>query len=109
MSSPNASDDSDDANYPTFPRTAQPTSFPAYLYPSGSFALDGIALRAALLGFACALSLNLTWTFRASFPQLPLFVAILALFHFLEFWITARYNTRRAKVEGSPLLPSHPR
>lgn len=47
-----------------------------------------------------ALALNAAWTWRNGFPQLPLFVACLAFFHFMEFWITARYNTRRGKVEG---------
>jgi hypothetical protein len=47
-----------------------------------------------------ALAMNAAWTWRNGFPQLPLFVACLAFFHFMEFWITARYNTRRGKVEG---------
>lgn len=97
--------DSDSAPHATYTRTHHPAVFPAYLYPTGTFALDGIALRAALLGFVCALSLNLAWTFRASFPQLPLFITILSFFHFMEFWITARYNTRRAKTEGAHLAP----
>ncbi|KAI5821023.1 prenylcystein carboxymethyl transferase [Pyronema omphalodes] len=75
-------------------------SFPAYLYPSGSYALDGIATRAGGLGMVFALAMNTAWTWRYGFPQLPLFVACLAFFHFMEFWITARYNTRRGKVEA---------
>ena len=35
---------------------------------------------------------------RHTFPQLPFFLATLSLFHFLEYWITARHNTSRAKV-----------
>ena len=84
----------------TFARGRNPTAFPAYLYPGGAFALDGIALRAACLGFVCALSLNAAYTLRSSYPQLPLYIGILSFFHFMEFWITARYNSRRAKVEA---------
>ena len=73
------------------------------LYPHGAFSLSAISLRAACLGFVCAFALNLTWAFRDSYPQLPFFVALLSFFHFIEYWITAEYNTRRAKVEG--LLP----
>jgi protein-S-isoprenylcysteine O-methyltransferase len=89
-----------DSSQPTFARGQHPNSFPAYLYPKGTFALDGIALRAGGLGFVCALGLNVAWTIRSSYPQLPLFVAVLAFFHFMEFWITARYNTRRAKTDA---------
>lgn len=32
--------------------------------------------------------------------MLPMFVAVLAFFHFMEFWITARFNTRKAEVKG---------
>ncbi|KAF8248254.1 ICMT-domain-containing protein [Wilcoxina mikolae CBS 423.85] len=74
--------------------------FSADFLPSGDFALAGIALRAGALCFICAFALNATWAFRASFPQLPLFIALLAFFHFMEFWTTARYNTRRAKLEA---------
>ncbi|KAA8908350.1 farnesyl cysteine-carboxyl methyltransferase [Sphaerosporella brunnea] len=100
--SPASSEISDygDSAHPTFARGQNPTSFPAYLYPSGAFALDGVASRAGGLGFVCALGLNAAWTFRSSYPQLPLFVAVLAFFHFMEFWITARYNTRRAKTDA---------
>jgi protein-S-isoprenylcysteine O-methyltransferase len=107
MSAPSApseasSDISDygDSSQPTFARGQHPIGFPAYLYPSGTFALDGIALRAGGLGFICALGLSVAWTIRSAYPQLPLFVAVLAFFHFMEFWITARYNTRRAKTDA---------
>lgn len=83
-----------------FARGHNPTAFPAYLYPGGAFALDGIALRGACLGFVCALAVNASYTFRSGYPQLPLYVGILSFFHFMEFWITARYNSRRAKVEA---------
>lgn len=72
--------------------------FPAYLHPSGSYSLRGIATRAFFLGITLALSLAaMPFT---NFPQLPGFLAALSLFHFLEFYITAAYNTSRAKTEG---------
>src|SRR6202011_4303690 len=32
--------------------------------------------------------------------RLPTFLATLSLFHFLEFWTTARYNTRSAQISS---------
>ncbi|TGZ77363.1 ICMT-domain-containing protein [Ascodesmis nigricans] len=81
-----------------FRRGQEPFLFPAYLYPSGSYSLRGIATRAFSLGILLASSL-LTIPFT-SFPQLPFFIASLSLFHFLEFWITASYNPSRAKAEA---------
>ena len=94
------SDSDSESDTSFYPRTTQPQSFPAYLYPPGTYSLSAISLRAFVLGIVCALSLSLTWSFRASYPQLPFYVACLAFFHFMEYWITAEYNTRRAKVEG---------
>jgi len=85
---------------PTFARGQHPLEFPAYLYPGGTFALDGIATRASGLGFACALFLNLALYMRGSYFALPLFGVALSVFHFLEFWTTAKYNTRRAKIDA---------
>lgn len=89
-----------DAYLSTFRRGQEPRDFPASFHPHGSFALDGIAIRSSGLGFVCSLALATAWSFRASYPQFPLFVAMLAFFHFMEFWVTARYNTRRAKVDA---------
>lgn len=33
-------------------------------------------------------------------PQLGLYVASLAIFHLLEFWVTARWNPERLSVDG---------
>ncbi|KAF8542037.1 Isoprenylcysteine carboxyl methyltransferase family-domain-containing protein [Trichophaea hybrida] len=82
------------------PRHSHRQVHSADLLPSGDIALAGIALRAGALCFICAFALNATWALRASFPQLPFFIALLAFFHFMEFWTTAQYNTRRAKLEG---------
>lgn len=96
---PNNSDHVDSPEF-IYSRNGHPVQFPAFLYHTGTIALSGIAVRAGALGFVCALALNATWAFRSSFPQLPFFIASLALFHFMEFWLTARYNTRRANLEG---------
>ncbi|KAI9826364.1 MAG: hypothetical protein M1832_000281 [Thelocarpon impressellum] len=79
------------------------------LQPGQPLSLSGIAMRAFALGNACGSAALLTATalfwgsplWRASF-----FVAALALFHLLEFWTTARYNTRLASV-SSFLLSSN--
>ncbi|KAF8475973.1 Isoprenylcysteine carboxyl methyltransferase family-domain-containing protein [Kalaharituber pfeilii] len=68
------------------------------VYPGESHSLSGIALRAACLGFAMGASLLLAVT--CGYFQLPFFFFLLALFHFLEFWTTARYNTTQAKTKA---------
>lgn len=77
----------------------------AYLYPSHQFALDGIALRAGLLGAATAGGLCIAWGTRWGYWQPPMFLAALGFFHFMEFWITARFNTRKAKIGGMEPFP----
>ncbi|KAL7275284.1 farnesyl cysteine-carboxyl methyltransferase [Rhizina undulata] len=79
-----------------------PPEVPAHFYPAGTFALDGIALRAFALGGAFVFCVNIAgylWL-SGGFWQLPVFVGLLAGFHFLEFWITARFNTKRAKIDA---------
>lgn len=71
-----------------------------YLYPGHQFALDGIALRAALLGAGAMMGVCLAWEMRGGYWQLPMFLTALGGFHFMEYWITARFNTRKAEVKG---------
>lgn len=53
-------------------------------------AVPGVALTLAVLGaVGAALVVAIP---LVSFPQLPAFVVCLAVFHFLEFYTTARYN-----------------
>ncbi|KAL8952872.1 MAG: hypothetical protein Q9222_001230 [Ikaeria aurantiellina] len=66
-----------------------------------------IAIRAFLLGLAFGASLTLTlstlFTVAPPLHQLwraPFFLAILALFHFLEFYITARCNPPAATISA---------
>ncbi|EPS38180.1 hypothetical protein H072_8006 [Dactylellina haptotyla CBS 200.50] len=74
--------------------------FPRYLFPGEDYALDGIAIRAQLLGLTAGLSLSaaVALYLHNSAYHLPIFIFILSVFHFLEFYITARYNTRRADI-----------
>lgn len=72
--------------------------------------LSGIALRAFCLGLAFAagalgtvLTVTVTPLWRLFF-----FFATLALFHFLEFWTTAAYNTRNADVSSFLLTANWP-
>lgn len=73
-------------------------------YPEGSKALSGISLRAFLLGTSLGLTSTLTLLLSTTFPtpfwRVLFFVAALSLFHFLEYYVTARYNTRHATVSA---------
>ncbi|KAJ5156342.1 hypothetical protein N7492_009145 [Penicillium capsulatum] len=76
-----------------------PTNFPA-----GKRSLAGISLRASLLGVSLGLTSSLCLLLATVFPtplwRVPFFIAALSLFHFLEFYVTARYNTRAATVSA---------
>jgi protein-S-isoprenylcysteine O-methyltransferase len=73
-------------------------------WPNGSRSLAGISLRSFLLGIALGITTpitlylllvegNILW-------RLPFFLASLALFHFLEYYITAAYNTPYASISA---------
>ncbi|CAI7648207.1 unnamed protein product [Penicillium manginii] len=86
-----------------------PTSTPPEIYPTGRKSLSAISLRAFLLGTTLGLSTSLTiYLAHHSSPawRIPFFTASLSLFHFLEFFITAHYNTATASV-SSFLLSSN--
>ncbi|KAK9470644.1 Isoprenylcysteine carboxyl methyltransferase family-domain-containing protein [Dipodascopsis tothii] len=59
-------------------------------------------MHAAALGCVGTLAALATGYMAAtgSYFQLPAYVLALALFHFLEFWVTARYNPSKASVES---------
>jgi len=76
---------------------------------SGPRSLAGIAIRAFSLGISLAISSTLaSYLAYQERPiwRAPFFVALLSLFHFLEFWITAHSNTSDASV-SSFLLTSN--
>ncbi|KAE8383351.1 Isoprenylcysteine carboxyl methyltransferase family-domain-containing protein [Aspergillus bertholletiae] len=72
-------------------------------YPDGKKSLAGISLRAFLIGTALGLSASLTVVLSvldSAFWRVPFFLASLALFHFLEYYVTAAYNTRYANISA---------
>ena len=74
--------------------------------------LAGIALRSFCLGIALTIGtiLTLTTFLQTSTPlwRLPFFLASLSLFHFLEFFTTAAYNTREANISSFLLTANWP-
>ncbi|KAI9853025.1 MAG: hypothetical protein M1838_002804 [Thelocarpon superellum] len=87
---------------------AGPLVHPALL-PGQSLSVSGIASRAFLLGATLGVSISLTVYFLVQSSPLwrpPFFLATLALFHELEFWTTARYNTQHVSI-SSFLLTSN--
>ncbi|THC91864.1 hypothetical protein EYZ11_008686 [Aspergillus tanneri] len=73
-------------------------------YPGGKKSLAGISLRAFLIGTTLGISISLVLILRciSSTPlwRLPFFLASLCLFHFLEYYVTAAYNTRSASISA---------
>ncbi|MCJ1327954.1 hypothetical protein MMC10_004629 [Thelotrema lepadinum] len=87
---------------PGYPPTTTPLD--PSIQPTGPHSLSGISLRAFLLGLTFGLSTSLTLytIFIAHSPlwRAPFFLAALALFHVLEFWVTAAYNTPLATTKA---------
>lgn len=79
-------------------------------FPGQRKSLSGIASRAFILGIVLSASLISTALIlvltTSALWRIPIFLATLSLFHFLEFWTTARYNTPEARV-SSYLLSSN--
>jgi len=79
------------------------------IYPGNSRSISAIALHALCLGIvlaSCSISTVLLAGNSYRIWRITEFIATLSLFHFLEFWTTARYNTHNAKV-SSYLLTSN--
>ena len=97
---------------PTLPLSALPRPPGLEYHSGGKKSLEGIAIRAFCLGNAFSLCLALVVAILAltSSPlwRLPFFVGALALFHFLEFWTTARGNTAEAGVKAFLLTANWP-
>jgi protein-S-isoprenylcysteine O-methyltransferase len=87
------------------------------MLPGRKRAQSGIALRAWCLGQIFSLSVFLAWYAWQTESRLwrpPFFMACLSLFHFLEFWIHARFNLPNATISafllfdnGWPYLLAH--
>lgn len=97
----NDDDDDSDSSHTNISTTA---TISPDLLPSGLRSLSGIAFRSFLLGSVLTVSActSLYLLFLSSTPhpiwRAPLFFSLLALFHFLEFLMTAQYNTRLADI-----------
>ncbi|KAI9641456.1 farnesyl cysteine-carboxyl methyltransferase [Ciborinia camelliae] len=80
------------------------TKFEKQFYSGQPKSLSGIALRSFLVGIVLTIStfsaLYLFFVTDSLFWRVPFFVASLAIFHFLEFWTTARYNTPEASISS---------
>ena len=79
---------------------------PQYL-PGGRRSLPGISIRAYGLGIALGLSSLLAAElayFDFTIWRVPCFIAVLAVFHYLEFDMTARYNPSDAGTASFLLL-----
>lgn len=75
---------------------------PAYL-PSGMKSLSGISIRAFSLGIALGITIIATVQlayYSCPLWRAPFFIAVLALFHYLEFDSTARFNPPDAKIDS---------
>ncbi|EPS29223.1 hypothetical protein PDE_04172 [Penicillium oxalicum 114-2] len=72
--------------------------------PDGDKSLSGISLRAFVLGITlggtAVVTILLSTLYPTPFWRVPFFLAALSLFHFLEYYVTARYNTRYASVSA---------
>lgn len=89
--------------------TRPPMYIPPPYLPGGKRALSGISLRSFLLGITLGIciitTLQLIYLGNGLW-RAPCFVALLALFHYLEFDMTARYNPLDASI-SSFLLSSN--
>ena len=93
---------------PTTSARSAPLISPSLL-PGKPLSLSGISSRAFVLGQTFGVTTILTLyllSWQLPLWRAPFFLATLSLFHFLEFWITARYNTRHVNV-SSFLLSSN--
>ncbi|PTU18587.1 hypothetical protein P175DRAFT_0442130 [Aspergillus ochraceoroseus IBT 24754] len=84
-------------SFPNSPPSLDPSN-----YPHGKKSLSGISLRAFLIGTTLGLSLSLTIFLFPTYYlwRVPFFLASLCLFHFLEYYVTAEYNTRYASISA---------
>ncbi|KAH8704564.1 prenyl cysteine carboxyl methyltransferase-like protein Ste14 [Phaeosphaeriaceae sp. PMI808] len=78
-------------------------TIPTEFFPHGKRSLSGIAVRAFCLGCTSVLGLAMTGLLIYAGSRLwrpCLFLATLSIFHFLEFYTTAAYNTPIAWVSS---------
>lgn len=96
-------DDEFDWESPQYAIKSASLAFDASLLPDGSRSLSSIGLQAFACGFtlsACLLSTAWLVQANSAIWRLPAFFACLSLFHFLEFWTTARFNLPAARASS---------
>ncbi|KAK9312972.1 Isoprenylcysteine carboxyl methyltransferase family-domain-containing protein [Lipomyces starkeyi] len=73
-----------------------------YIYNYVNHKPDEVALHSFILGIVLVLSVVAAARLvnDGSYYQLPGYVASLAAFHFLEYWITARYNATKVTIDS---------
>ncbi|GKZ85577.1 hypothetical protein AnigIFM56816_011545 [Aspergillus niger] len=82
------------------------TTLDTSILPNGSKSLSAISLRAYLLGTVLGVTTTLTILSLLYDPlytplwRIPFFLSSLSLFHFLEYYTTAAYNTHFATVSA---------
>lgn len=84
-----------DWDAPGYANKSRPLPYDPSLLPKGSRSLSSIGIQAFFLGFALACcSMTTAWLLKEGHTiwRLPAFFACLCVFHFLEFWTTARFN-----------------
>ena len=87
---------------PMPPPTVASSIDPAYL-PGGKKALCSVSFTAFSLGLACGLASVATMElafFGCYVWRAPFFIVVLAVFHYLEYDATARYNPVDAKISS---------
>ncbi|KAF7594515.1 hypothetical protein BBP40_008962 [Aspergillus hancockii] len=85
------------------PTTKLPPPLDPSNYPNGKKSLSGVSLRAFLIGTTLGLSTSLTIALRivnSPLWRIPFFLASLTVFHFLEYYVTAEYNTHYANISA---------
>lgn len=89
------------AHQASYVQTKSTNAIDAEFYPHGKRSLSGIAVRAFCLGAAAIVGItgSILAIYSGSLLWRPcLFLATLSIFHFLEFYTTAAYNTPIAWV-----------
>lgn len=71
-------------------------------YPNGRKSLSGISARSFILGLTLGVCSTLIFSLAPAqrIWRPPFFLSALALFHFLEYYLTARYNTAAATINA---------
>ncbi|KAF2164687.1 hypothetical protein M409DRAFT_67795 [Zasmidium cellare ATCC 36951] len=98
------SNNDDDEETPLPSSDSYPVSHDPTLLPGGSRDLCFIGLQAFVLGSLFALSICATITLVFVQPsrwwRLPAFAICFSVFHFMEFWTTAAYNTPSCRASS---------